>query len=54
MPTTEEIPVMDVVCAWCKEWLGFQECQPQNAGTISHGICPDCRVNVLEASCGTR
>jgi len=31
-----------VICAWCNKHLRFDADLP--AGTVSHGICPDCRA----------
>jgi len=36
--------MMDIVCAWCQKWLRQEEGEE---GTISHGICLDCKEQML-------
>lgn len=35
-------PQMRVECAWCKAPMSVVDCEPVNAGRVSHGICQRC------------
>jgi len=35
-------PTLLEVCAYCKREIGRKSCPPEQAGEVSHGICPDC------------
>ncbi len=39
---------MEIKCAWCGKFLGNKECESQidKAYSISHSICPECKVQV--------
>ncbi len=39
--------LMPVVCAWCSRSLGAKVCRPEEAGQVSHGICPECQERLL-------
>jgi hypothetical protein len=39
---------MKVICAWCLKDLGpVEESVPSDAESISHGICSDCKDNIV-------
>ena len=40
---TQTLFYMQAVCAWCGLDLGRRECTQEQAGKVSHGICPVCR-----------
>jgi hypothetical protein len=37
---------MKRICGWCKLVLGEKECAPEQDGTETHGICPDCAATL--------
>lgn len=37
--------IMKVFCAWCRKFLYEVEC---NTNAISHGICKECKKNLLK------
>lgn len=43
-----EQPKMLRVCAWCETVLGERVCEPAQAGTVTHGICPACAEKFLK------
>lgn len=43
-----QVPVMNLVCAWCGSEQGVVPCEPAQAGMKSHGICPLCRERHLD------
>jgi hypothetical protein len=49
--TTITLPV---VCSWCKKQIGTKDgFAPSLAGTVTHGICPEC-LPTLRASYGLK
>lgn len=41
-----EIHLMKRVCAWCQADLGAVECEAEQGGKVSHGICPQCEADM--------
>jgi len=41
-----------IECAWCGKFIKYKECQPQQDGETSHGICKECfEKEVKEIKC---
>ena len=46
--STENFPRQRVVCAWCRQLIGTQPCEPFLHGSTSHSICPACFKNFMD------
>ncbi|MFH0960922.1 MAG: hypothetical protein V1897_19735 [Pseudomonadota bacterium] len=41
---------MKRICAWCKKSLGEVESNFDDEHAVSHGICPECALNLVSSS----
>jgi hypothetical protein len=39
-------PMAPVVCSWCNRNMGAKVCAPDQAGKITHSVCPGCRAGL--------
>ena len=46
--------IMSKICAWCRKDLGSVHCHEHCHGSVTHGICQSCKVEVeKEHECKT-
>ena len=41
-----ETGTLNIVCSYCKKFIGTKPCSKENNGKISHGICYECLPKV--------